>query len=211
MTASVFLVKKKRLGPANDAAYSFLNSIESTWNGHQKFVCWLVKIVKPKTVVDLGFDRGLSTISFAYKNKGHVYGIDWFDNRNYATKCFALDTAFRNISNAIRFQYAKNIHLIVGPYQDISKKWVRKINILHIDWAHSYGQASAHYENWKKFMSPDGVVLVHDVVAFPTETGRFFNELPMHRFIFPHAQGLGVASTNEVLIQQIKKTFCAVS
>lgn len=200
-------VAKKAFLVSKDAAYAFLNSIDSTWKGHQKFACWLIQTIKPQTVVDLGFDRGLSTIAFAYRNKGHVYGIDWFEDGNYATKCFALDTAFRNISNAIRFHYAKNIHLIVGPFQDIAKKWVRKIDVLHIDWAHSYLSAKQHFENWKTYLNEDGVVLFHDVVAYPEETGRFFNELPMSKFIFPHAQGLGVASNNAELIEAIRKTF----
>ena len=126
-TSVVFERKKKSFFVPKDAAFTFLNGIDSTWKGHQRFVCWLVQKLKPKTIVDLGFDRGLSTLAFAYRNKGHVYGIDWFEEGNYATKCFALDSAFRNISNAIRFHYAKNIHLIVGPFQDIAKKWVRKM------------------------------------------------------------------------------------
>ncbi len=193
-----------------NSAFTFLNSIESTWKGHQKFVCWLVQVLKPKTVVDLGFDRGLSTIAFAYRNQGHVFGIDWFDNVNYATKCFALDFAFRNVTNAIRFQYAKNIHLIVGPFQEIAKKWVRKIDILHIDWVHTYFSAKGRYEIWKKFLRPNAVILLHDVAAFPHETGRFFDELPMHKFLFAHAGGLGVASSNPKIIEQVRR-FAAVS
>lgn len=201
---------KKGKNSAN-SIWPFLESIESGWKGHQQFACWLVQFLKPTTIVDLGFDRGLSTIAFAYRNKGHVYGIEWFEEGNYITKCFALDSAFRNISQAIRLRYIKNVHLIVGPFRDIAKKWVRKIDILHIDWAHKYESAKMHYQNWKPFMKEEGVILVHDVTSYPDETGRFFNELPMHKFIFPHAQGLGVASQNEKVIQEIKKTFVLIS
>lgn len=191
----------------NEVFFTFLNSIESTWKGHQKFVCWLVQMLKPKTVVDIGFDRGLSTIAFAYRNKGQVFGIEWFEEGNYVAKCLALDSAFHNISHAIRLCHTKNIHLIVGPFQDIAKKWVRKIDILHIDWAHSYRTAKKHYENWKRFMKDDGVILVHNVTAYPKETGQFFQELPMEKFIFPHAQGLGVACSKAEVIDEIRKTF----
>lgn len=184
-----------------------MNSIESTWKGHEPFAFWLIQHLRPKTVVDLGFDRGLSTISFAYRNRGHVFGIDWFDEANYATKCFALDAAFRNISNAIRFHYAKNIHLIVGPFREIAKTWHRKIDILHIDLAHTYQSAKQHYDNWCGYLNPEGVLLIHDVVDYPTETGRFFQELPMHKFIFPHSHGLGVASRSEEVMTHIKKSF----
>lgn len=210
MASAVFLERKKTR-PRKDAAYAFFNSIDSSWKGHQKFVCWLVQRLRPKTIVDIGFDQGLSTISFAYRNAGHVFGIDWFDGADYASKCFALDLAFRNISNAIRFHYAKNIHLIVGPFQDVVKKWVRKIDVLHIDWAHTYVQARKHYENWKPFLSEDAVILIHDIVAYPNETGRFFQELSMpYKFVFPHAQGLGVASYRAELIEEISRSFATV-
>jgi len=201
------VLKKKRYDFRKDTALSFIDSIESTWKGHEPFAIWLVQRLKPKTIVDLGFDRGLSTIAFAYRNRGHVYGIDWFDAGNYASKCFALDSAFRNIANAIRFSYAKNIHLIVGPYRDVLKNWNRKIDVLHIDWVHTYNSAKQHYENWSCFLNPDGVILLHDVMAFPQETGRFFQELPLAKWIIPHAAGLGIASSNTALIEEIKKKF----
>jgi hypothetical protein len=197
---------KRRIFP-KEAALAYINSIESTWRGHEAFIFWLVCQVRPKTVVDLGFDRGLSTISFSYRNKGLVFGIDWFDNQNYASKCFALDSAFRNISDAIRFHYVKNIHLIIGPFKEIAKTWTRKIDILHIDWAHTYQLCKQHYDNWSQYLEVDGIVLIHDVVAYPLETGRFFDELPMYKFIFPHAHGLGVASKSEELIHRIKHLY----
>jgi hypothetical protein len=118
-----------------------------------------------------------------------------------------LDSDFRNISNALLLHYAKNIHLIVGPFCDVSKTWRRKIDILHIDGAHTHAVAKQHYDNWSRYLNTDGVVLVHDVVAFPNETGRFFHGLPMHKMVFPHSQGLGVASHNEALIAEIRSHF----
>lgn len=193
-----------------DTALSFLDSIESTWKGHEQFAVWLIQKLRPRTTVDIGFDRGLSTIAFAYKNRGHVFGIDWFQEGNYAEKSFALDSAFRNISNAIRFKYARNIHLIIGPFRDVSKKWNRNIDLLHIDWAHTYASVKQHFDNWVPYLKDSGVVLIHDVLSFPDETGRFFQELPFHKVLFPHAQGLGVASQDEGLILEIKKQFFGV-
>jgi predicted O-methyltransferase YrrM len=186
-------------------ALEFIDSIESTWKGHESFAMWLVHRIQPKVTVDLGFDRGLSTIAFAYKNKGHVYGIDWFEEGLYSEKCFALDAAFSNIADAIRFNYVKNIHLIIGPFKDVSKTWNKKIDLLHIDWAHSYGALSLHYENWKKYLRENSVLLIHDVVSHPTQVGRFFNELPYPKYLFPHANGLGVVSSDEILIEEIRQ------
>jgi predicted O-methyltransferase YrrM len=197
--------EKRRPQVRKSSALEFFSTIESTWKGHELFAMWLVAKVKPKIVVDLGFDRALSTIAFAYKNRGHVYGIDWFEGNNYLEKCFALDGAYRNISNALRFHYAKNIHLIVGPYQNVLKNWKRKIDILHLDGVHTYEKAQFHYQNWSPHLSEKGIILIHDVAAYPSETGRFFEELPLHKMVFDHARGLGVASTDAALIEAIKE------
>ena len=191
--------------PRVDHALQFLDSLESTWKGNEKFAIWLVQKIRPKTIVDLGFDRGFSTLAFAYKNRGHVFGIDWFDEGKYVEKSFALDSAFCNISDAIRLNYAKNIHLIIGPFRDVCKKWTRKIDILHIDWSHTYSLTKQHYTNWLRFLKPQGIVLVHDVIAFKEETGRFFDELALPKFLFPHGRGLGVASANASLIEMIQE------
>ncbi|MDE3045573.1 MAG: class I SAM-dependent methyltransferase [Verrucomicrobiota bacterium] len=185
-------------------ALQFIHSIESTWKGHEDFAIWLVQKIQPKTVVDLGFDRGLSTIAFAYKNPGHVYGIDWFEEGTYAEKSFALDTAFRNIARAIRFNYAKNIHLIIGPFHEVSKTWNRKIDILHIDWAHTYRAAKFHFDNWQRYLRDEGVVLIHDILSCPNEVGRFFKELPFPKILFPDHGGLGVICSDKKLIEEIR-------
>src|SRR3990167_6673778 len=165
----------KRKSPhPKDPALAFIDSIESTWKGHEAFAIWLVQQLHPKVILDLGFDRGLSTLAFAFRNRGHVFGIDWFEEGNYANKSFALDNAFRNISDAIRFNYVRNIHLIIGPFREVSKNWTRKIDILHIDWAHTYLSVKQHYDHWIRYLAIDGVVLIHDVLAYPDEVGRFF-------------------------------------
>lgn len=198
-------VSRRRKSPSlvgRDMA--FLDSIESSWKGHERFAAWLVQRTNPKVVVDLGFDRGLSTLAFACRNRGHVFGIDWFEEGNYAVKSYALDSAFRNISDAIRFNYVKNIHLIIGPFSDVSKKWKRKIDILHINWAHTYLSVREQYKRWVPHMKSNGVILIHDVASHPTEVGKFFHELPLPKYLFPHAGGLGVASQDQDLIELIR-------
>jgi hypothetical protein len=185
-------------------ALSFILSIESTWKGQEAFAMWLIQKIKPKTVVDLGFHRGLSTIVFAYKNSGHVFGIDWFEEGSYAEKSIILEKAFQNISDAIRFNYVKNIHLIIGPFHDVSRTWTRSIDLLHIDLASSYSAAKFHYDNWKRYLKKGAVILIHDINRYPTEVGRFFNELPLPKVLLPTAGGLGVVTTDEALIKAIR-------
>jgi predicted O-methyltransferase YrrM len=198
--------KRRKKSRTNDlAALDFIDSIESPWKGHEKFAFWLIQRLCPKVVVDLGFDHGLSTVAFGYKNTGHVYGVDWFyEEGSYAEKSFVLDSAFHDISQAIRFNFIKNVHLIIGPNADVLKKWNRKIDLLHIDGAKTYLDVKIRYEAWQKHLKDDAVVLIHKVLSHPDEVGRFFNELPFHKCLLPHAKGLGVISTNKELIDEIK-------
>ncbi len=185
----------------------FIDSIQSTWKGNEGFAIWLVKRLKPKTIVDLGFDRGLSTIAFAYKSRGHVFGIDWFEEGNYAAKSLSFNSAFENISLAIRNNYAKNIHLTIAPFSHALKKWKKEIDILHIDWAHSYKTAIKQCQDWSPFLKPGSIILMHDVLSFPEGPGRAFQELPWPKIILKSGHGLGIASPDTNLLDEIKKIF----
>lgn len=185
----------------------FIDSIESTWKGNEDFAIWLVKRIKPKTIVDLGFDRGLSTIAFAYKSSGEVFGIDWFEEGNYAAKSLSFDSAFENISLAIRNNYAKNIHLIIAPFSHALKKWKKQIDILHIDWAHSYKIALQQCTGWSPFLKHNAIILMHDVLAYPEGTGRAFDELPLPKIILANGHGMGIATANIHLLEEIKRYF----
>lgn len=195
--------RKKRVVSQEASALLFLDSIQSVWKSHQSFAMWLVQKIHPNTVVDVGFDQGLSTLTFAYKNRGDVFGIDWFEEGGYAAKSFVLDAAFDNIAEALRLEYARNIHLIIGPFCDVSQKWKRKIDIFHIDRAYTYASVKKRYTDWQRYLKMDAVVLVHGVLEHPAGPGRFFHEQKMPKLILPGGYGLGVLSESAALIEEI--------
>jgi len=191
----------------NSHAFDFFSRIEGRWRGNEEFALWLIQRIRPKTTVDLGFDKGLSTLVFAYQNEGHVFGIDWFEAGKYAEKSFALDSALNSISYAIRFNYVKNVNLIIGPFSDVSKTWKKKIDLLHIDSSSTHASLKQHYENWIRFLNPKGVIWVNDLMAYPNEAGRFFHELPFPKVVLPHGRGIGIATQNESLLTEIQRKF----
>ena len=65
----------------------WIEEISSAAKGHRVFFEWLAQHVKPKTIVELGVDRGYSTFVFAealaknnvgsnINEESQVYGID---------------------------------------------------------------------------------------------------------------------------------------
>ncbi len=188
-------------------AVQFIQSISSSWKGYELFAIWIVKKLKPKVTVDLGFDMGLSTISFAHGNCGHTFGIDWLTDANFSRKRMAMESAFHNILNAIRLKYVKNLHLIIGPPTEISNKWNKEIDLLHIDCTQHYEDIQKQYEHWKPFLKKDSIILIHDVASFPSEIGRFFDELPLSKLLFTHGKGLGLATGNPSLCREIAEEW----
>ena len=56
-------------------------------------------------------------------------------------------------------------------------------------------------------MKEDGVILFHDTVSNPDGAGLFFSQLEVPKVNFTNSFGLGVASNNSDLIEEIKQTF----
>jgi hypothetical protein len=102
--------------------------------------------------------------------------------------------------------YIKNVHLIIGSYRDVLKNWNRKIDLLHIDGVRTYRAVKLQYDHWHPYLIEDGIFLLHGVALY-SEVGRFFAELPFPKFLFPNAHGLGVASLNASIIQDIEAAW----
>jgi hypothetical protein len=106
----------------------------------------------------------------------------------------------------------ENVTFIKGDFNEIAETWNKKINILHIDGSHKYEDVKNDFETWSKFLSDDGVILLHDTCvesAFGNEYGvkRFFDEIDLPKCTFTHTYGLGVVSKNQQLIKLIQNNF----
>jgi glycosyltransferase involved in cell wall biosynthesis len=216
--ASGFSEVTKSLKERTDAIDKlFLTNLDDTpstsWTGHRDFAEWLVRFTNPKVVVDLGVDFGYSTFSFAFPRIGHVYGIDNFVGDDY----IGIDDQ-RLKYNFVTMKREK-LHLqdyitfIEGTFDEVAKTWDKPIDILHIDGSHHYEDIKNDFETWSKFVSDDGIILLHDTcveTAFGREYGvkKFFEEIDLPKFTFTHCYGLGVVCKNPIILDQIKNTLC---
>jgi hypothetical protein len=177
--------------------------IVSAWRGHEGFADWLVKELKPESVVELGVDYGFSSFVFARAGAGMVYGVDSFEGDPEAGKRDTYDS----VVERQRELGIKNLTLIRGYFSEVAKTWDKPIDILHIDGRHRYEDVKEDFKTWSRFVRPGGVILLHDtaVLREPYGVHRFFQEIQMPKTAFTHSNGLGVVSSDSDLIARIRR------
>ena len=100
-----------------------------------------------------------------------------------------------------------NLEIIKGYFDDVAKTWDEEINLLHIDGLHDYNNCKNDCDTWAPFLEEKGVVLFHDTISNPDGVGLFFSQLELPKVNFTNSCGLGVASNNVELIEEIKQVF----
>jgi hypothetical protein len=185
-----------------------LGAIPSGWNcppkSHRKFVEWLINKINPQVTVELGVDYGYSSFIMSLCQKNLVYGVDCFDISVHGPRedddyQFVLD-----VKNKLKLN---NLEIIKGFFDDIAKGWGKEIDLLHIDGLHDYKNCKNDCDTWSRFLKEEGVILFHDTVSNPNGVGLFFSQLEVPKVNFTNSCGLGVASNNSDLIEEIKEKF----
>jgi predicted O-methyltransferase YrrM len=186
----------------------WIDSITSAWTGHREFAEWLVKTIKPKTIVELGVDQGFSTFVFATAQKntgvGEMYGIDLFLGDIHT----GFSDYHKKVLEEKNGNNLDNLTILRGDFTDISKIWTKPIDVLHIDGLHTYEAVKNDHECWSKFVKDDGIILYHDVCVPYFNVKDFFTELSGgHKAYFIHSCGLGIFTKNKELFDLILNTY----
>ena len=170
------------------------------WTGHIPFAFWLIRKMRPATLVELGTHSGNSYFAFcqamaATAPTGRAFAVDsWVGDPHageYGEEVFADVTRFnlehfRQFSTLLRttFDDAR------GYFPDGS------VDLLHIDGMHSYEAVHGDFETWRSALSSSAVVVFHDINVREREFGvwRLWHELSAQypAFAFDHSNGLGV-------------------
>lgn len=194
---------------SNKFSYLKPRQIEnSAWIGHIYFANFLISILKPETLVELGIHYGFSyynmcrTLSILKKEdeefiKTKAFGIDWFLGDRHAE--------FIEEEKSVIEKYVKNNNLEFSSFSEIIKKNFddavsdfedNSIDLLHIDGQHLYEDVSNDFNKWKKKLSDKSVVFFHDTVIKTRNFGvyKFWNEISKNypSINFEHSCGLGV-------------------
>jgi hypothetical protein len=172
----------------------------STWLAHTPFAMFLVDLLRPAIIVELGTQYGVSYCAFCQAVK--ALDLD--------TNCYAVDTwqgdahagGYGNevINDLKRHHdplYSTFSHLVQSTFDDALKTFTDgTIDLLHIDGYHTYEAVKHDFTNWLPKLSEQGVILFHDISVKENNFGvwRLWDELKVQypHFDFPHGYGLGV-------------------
>lgn len=172
----------------------------SSWETHVPFAFFLVSILQPKMIVELGVFSGQSYCAFCQAVK----------YLKLNTQCFGIDTwkgdsmigsyseaVFEKINKYNQLLYSDFSQLLRMPFNEALNQFRdESIDLLHIDGSHTYQDVKNDFESWLPKMSKRGVILFHDTFIKDQEFGvwKLWEEIsPKYpSFEFHHGCGLGV-------------------
>jgi len=180
---------------------------------HIPFAFFLVDILKPRIIVELGTHYGASYFTFCQvinelNLNSRTYAVDhWSGDEQsgyYGNKAFAYvsrinDENFGHFSNLLKMDFDEANTL----FEDGS------IDLLNIGGMHSYEHVCHDFESWLPKMSDRGVILLHDTQV---KTGTFGVWQLMGQIKdqylsmeFRHGNGLGIICTGSSVNNDFQK------
>lgn len=172
----------------------------NAWAGHIPFAGWIVSVLRPDVLVELGTHTGNSYLSFCQAVKQEqldtkCYAIDTWQGDKHAS--FYGEEIFQSVCQAHDPHYSRFSKLLRTTFDEAATRFDDKsIDLLHIDGLHTYEAVKHDFETWLPKLSDKAVVLFHDTEVYRDDFGvhQFWYEIGKHYpyFSFQHSNGLGV-------------------
>ncbi len=175
------------------------------WIPHIPFAFWLMEVIDPSVLVELGTYSGNSYFAFCQARK--ALGL--------STRCFAVDTwqgdmhvgnygkeIYEQVSKINQKEFAGFSTLLRMEFDKALDSFSEgSIDVLHIDGTHTYAAARNDFDNWLPKMSHQGIILLHDTeVRRPGfEVWKLMEEIRKRYKLleFPFGEGLAAICTGE--------------
>lgn len=187
----------------------------SAWWGHVPFAHWLITILRPRTVVELGTHNGVSFAAFCEAMQragvtGQCFAVDTWQGDEHAGSYD--NSVFTDLDAFVRARYAPLAKMIRLTFDEAAEFFdAESIDLLHIDGLHTYDAVKGDFERWFPKLSDRAVVLFHDTNVRERDFGvwKFWAEIEVRypSFQFLHSHGLGVAAVGANVPEAARELF----
>jgi O-antigen biosynthesis protein len=178
---------------------------------------FLVSILKPKMIVELGTHFGASYSAFCQAVREldldtHCYAIDTWEGDPHSGHYGPEVLAGLRQHNALFYESFSR--LIQSTFDQALDHFADgTIDLLHIDAYHVYEAVKHDFESWLPKMNLNGVILLHDINVREGDFGvrRFWDEIKSQyqHFEFIHGHGLGVLAVCRVSSGELQELLGA--
>ena len=189
----------------------------SAWHAHGPFAAWLVDVLRPNGIVELGTHYGYSCFAFAEAAKRlgldtTISALDTWEGDDHAGHYG--DEVFDYVTRVTQSDYPESVQLVRGYFSQSRGQFADgSIDLLHIDGRHAYEDVVGDFHEWRSVVRDGGVILFHDIAERESGFGvwRLWEEIaePRRSFAFEHGHGLGVLAVGDVSRAPLRELFTA--
>jgi lipopolysaccharide biosynthesis protein len=188
------------------------------WAGHIPFAFWIVKVLRPRRIVELGTHRGNSYGAFCqaiatFRLDAQAFAVDTWAGDVHMGQEDGLLENLREYHDPRYGDFSTLLQMTFDEARSVFEDGC--IDLLHLDGTHTYEAVRHDFETWRTALSPRAVVLFHDTVVRRDKFGvwRLWTELSgqYRAFEFQHSYGLGVLGVGPEQPDALRALFAMAS
>jgi predicted O-methyltransferase YrrM len=172
----------------------------SAWTEHVPFAFWLIDVLRPATIVELGTHAGVSYSAMCQAVKAlglpaRCFAIDTWKGDEHAG--FYSEEVYRDFAAFHDPRYGAFSRLVRSTFDEALPHFEDgSIDLLHIDGLQVYEAVRHDFFSWLPKLTPNAIVILHGINVRERRSGVFqlWQEISVGKphFAFLHGHGLGV-------------------